>query len=69
LIALTYEKALDIELEEVSDEKIVEAYVVSILNKWDQNLRLLEQELMKRKLFLVALELYDRKKRKTLLNL
>jgi hypothetical protein len=69
LIALTYEKALDIELEEVSDEKIVEAYVVSILNKWDQNLRLLEQELMKRKLFLVALELYDRKKRKTILNL
>jgi hypothetical protein len=69
LIALTYEKALDIELEEVSDENIVEAYVVSILNKWDQNLRLLEQELMKRKLFLVALELYDRKKRKTLLNL
>jgi len=69
LIALTWEKELEIELEEVSDENIVEAYVVSILNKVDQNLRCLEQELMKRKLFLVALELYDRKKRRASLYL
>jgi hypothetical protein len=69
LIALTWEKELEIELEEVSDENIVEAYVVSILNKVDQNLRSLEQELMKRKLFLVALELYDRKKRRASLYL
>lgn len=69
MIALTWEKELEIELGEVSDENIVEAYVVSILNKVDQNLRCLEQELMKRKLFLVALELYDRKKRRNLLNL
>ncbi|MBT2659061.1 hypothetical protein J7E81_28215 [Bacillus sp. ISL-18] len=69
MIALTWEKELEIEWEEASDENIVEAYVVSILNKWDQNLRSLEQELMKRKLFLVALERYDRKKRRTLLNL
>ncbi|ULT59322.1 hypothetical protein L1999_12665 [Neobacillus drentensis] len=69
MIALTWEKELELEWEKASDENIVEAYVVSILNKWDQNLRSLEQELMKRKLFLVALELYDRKKRRTLLNL
>ncbi|MEH7094474.1 hypothetical protein [Neobacillus vireti] len=69
MIALTWEKELEIEWEEASDENIVEAYVVSILNKWDQNLRDLEQELMKRKLFLVALELYDRKKRRASLNL
>lgn len=69
MIALTWEKELEIELEEVSDENIVEAYVVSILNKVDQNLRSLEQELMKRKLFLVALELYDRKKRRASLYL
>ena len=69
MIALTWEKELEIEWEKASDENIVEAYVVSILNKWDQNLRSLEQELMKRKLFLVALERYDRKKRRTLLNL
>lgn len=69
MIALTWEKELEIELEEVSDENIVEAYVVSILNKVDQNLRCLEQELMKRKLFLVALELYDRKKRRASLYL
>ena len=69
MIALTWEKELEIELEEVRDENIVEAYVVSILNKVDQNLRCLEQELMKRKLFLVALELYDRKKRRASLYL
>jgi hypothetical protein len=62
LIAIAYEKELDNDWDEHSDENLVEAYVIAILNKCEKNLKFLEQELMERKLFLVALERYDLKK-------
>jgi len=69
MIALAYENELHLESEEISDESIVEAYVVAILNKCDKNLKWMEQELMKRKLFLVALERYDIKNSLNLLTI
>ena len=69
MIALAYENELHLEWEEISDESIVEAYVVAILNKCDKNLKWMEQELMKRKLFLVALERYDIKNSLNLLTI
>ncbi|MDR7002743.1 hypothetical protein [Neobacillus niacini] len=62
MFSLACEKETEIEWGKQSDEKIVEGYVIAILNKCDQNLKFLEQELFKRKLFLVALEQYDIKK-------
>ncbi|PLS07085.1 hypothetical protein [Neobacillus cucumis] len=57
--AVALEKELTADLEKFSDENVVEAYITAILNLCDKNRKKLEKELLKRKLFLVALERYD----------
>ena len=61
-------KALVNDLEKLSDENVIEAYIAAILDMYNRNIKLLEEELLKRKLFLVALEHYDIKKTLGLLD-
>ncbi|MBS4215230.1 MULTISPECIES: hypothetical protein [Neobacillus] len=56
------DKEFELDVVELSDENIIEGYITALLKMADKNYKLLENELLKRRLFLVALERYDRKK-------
>ncbi|WP_066303762.1 hypothetical protein [Bacillus sp. FJAT-29814] len=60
--ALAYKQEQFFDIKEISDENLVELYVTAILEKYEKNLRLFEEELLERRLFLTALEWYDYKK-------
>ncbi len=60
--AVVIKKALVYDFEKLSDENVIEAYIAAILDMYNRNIKSLEEELLKRKLFLVALEQYDIKK-------
>ncbi|MCH6264580.1 hypothetical protein [Neobacillus citreus] len=62
MTTLAYDNELEMDVVELSDENIIERYITALLKMADKNYKLLEKELLKRRLFLVALERYDRKK-------
>jgi hypothetical protein len=51
-----------IDVKELSNENLVELYVTAVLEKYENNLKFFEEELLERRLFLVALEWFDYKK-------
>ncbi|WP_423797994.1 hypothetical protein [Neobacillus sp. SAB-20_R2A] len=62
MTTLAYDNELEMDVVELSDENIIEGYITALLKMADKNYKLLENELLKRRLFLVALERYDRRK-------
>lgn len=62
MTTLAYDNELEMDVVELSDENIIERYITALLKMADKNYKLLEKELLKRRLFLVALERYDTRK-------
>jgi hypothetical protein len=60
--ALAYQQELLLDVKELSDENLVELYVTAVLEKYENSLPSFEEELLQRRLFLVALEWFDYKK-------
>lgn len=57
-----YDNELEMDVVELSDENIIEGYITALLKMADKNYKFLEKELLKRRLFLIALERYDTRK-------
>lgn len=62
MAALACEQECFIDVKKLSNENLVELYVTAVLEKYEKNLKQFEEELLQRRLFLVALDWFDYKK-------